>query len=208
MSRLRHLRTVLTWAAAVLAVVLLTVMVLIPRLTGWVPLTVLSGSMEPTIPIGSLVVVERLDGQQPDLSGIEVGDAITFMPNPNDPTLVTHRVVSTGGRADGTPVFITRGDANGTNDPGPVSAEQVRGVVRYHVPYAGYVSTVLNVEQKQQGVVVLAGVLFLYAGLQVVQSVRRPGPTMGRRPAQPGTPGASATSQASDERTRAGAFSR
>lgn len=173
MSALRRLPAVLAWAAVVLVTALLLVMVLIPRLTGWVPLTVLSGSMEPGIPTGSLVAVERLEGEA-DVARIEVGDVITFLPNPDDPTLVTHRVVSIGGMADGSPVFVTRGDANGSNDAAPVGATQVRGEVRYHVPYAGYLSTLLNVEQKQQGVIVLAGVLFLYAGLQVVRAVRRP----------------------------------
>lgn len=173
MTTLKRLPAFLAWAAVVVAVALLAVMVLIPRLTGWIPLTVLSGSMEPTIPVGSMVVVERLQGEA-DVADLEVGDVVTFMPRPNDPTLVTHRVVSTGGKADGTTVLVTQGDANGAPDPDPVTAEQARGVLRYHVPYAGYLSTVLNLERKQQGVIAVAGLLFLYAGVQVVRAVRGP----------------------------------
>lgn len=173
MTLLKRLPAVLVWAAVLLVGGLLTVMVLLPRLMGWVPLTVLSGSMEPTIPTGSMVVVERLEGEA-DLAKVEVGDVISFMPRPNDPTLVTHRVVSTGGKADGSTVLVTKGDANGANDRDPVAAEQARGLVRYHVPYAGYVSRLLNVEQKQQGVVAVAGLLFVYAAVQVAQVVRGP----------------------------------
>ncbi|WP_153397099.1 signal peptidase I [Ornithinicoccus halotolerans] len=162
---------VATWAVAALMAVLLLVVILIPRLTGWVPLTVLSGSMEPTIPTGSLVVVERLHGEA-DLTGIGTGDVITFMPHPDDPTLVTHRVVSAGTRADGTTVFVTQGDANAAADPEPVGAQQVRGTVRYHVPYAGHLSRLLNVEQKRTGVFLAAALLFGYAGVQVVRALR------------------------------------
>ncbi|WP_162802055.1 signal peptidase I [Ornithinimicrobium murale] len=171
MTLLKRLTVIFVWGLLLLVGCLLTVMVLIPRLTGWVPLTVLSGSMEPTIPTGSLVVVERLQGEG-DLAEVAVGDVVTFMPRPQDPTLVTHRVVSIGGRADGSTVLVTKGDANGANDPDPVAAEQARGLVRYHIPYAGHLSTVLNVEQKKHGVIAVAGLLFAYAATRVVRAVR------------------------------------
>lgn len=159
------------WALAALVLALLAVMIVIPRLTGWVPLTVLSGSMEPAIPTGSMVAIERIDGEA-DLAGIGTGDLITFMPRPEDPTLITHRVISQGARADGTTVFITQGDANNAPDPDPVGAEQIRGKVRYHVPYAGHLSTLLNVEQKQNGLVIVASGLFAYAGFQALRTLR------------------------------------
>lgn len=180
---LKRLPTILVWVLVLLVGGLLTIMVLVPRLMGWVPLAVLSGSMEPTIPVGSMVVVERLQGED-DLADVAVGDVVTFMPRPQDPTLVTHRVVSIGGKADGSTVLVTKGDANGANDPDPVAAEQVRGLVQYHVPYAGYLSNVLNVEQKQQGVVAVAGLLFAYAAVQVVRAFR------GRREDRRDVPGA------------------
>lgn len=159
--------TLLTWALAALATALLVVLIVIPRLTGWVPLTVLSGSMEPAIPTGSMVAVERIEGEA-DLERIDVGDVITFMPRPQDPTLVTHRVISQGALADGGTVFVTQGDANQSPDPAPVDARQIRGKVRYHVPYAGYLSDVLNTGQKRTGVVIVAGVLFVYAARQAL----------------------------------------
>ena len=173
MSTTKHILNILTWLLFLLAGVLLAVMVLIPRLNGWVPLAVLSGSMEPTIPTGSMVVIERVQGEA-DLAGIRTGDVITFLPRPDDPTLVTHRVMSQAVRADGSTIFVTRGDANSADDPDPVGATQIRGVLRYHVPMAGRLSLLLDVEQKRTGVIVVAGGLFLYAGWQVIQAVRTP----------------------------------
>lgn len=177
---MKRLLRLATWALAALVIALLTVMILIPRITGWIPLTVLTGSMEPSIPAGSMVVVQPLEGKEV-VTDVGTGDVITFMPHPDDPTLVTHRVVSQGVRADGTTVFITQGDANGAPDVDPVTAEQVRGTVRYHVPYAGHLSGLLNVDQKQQGIIVVAVGLFAYAGVQALRIVREV--TRGRREA-------------------------
>lgn len=173
MSIAKRVLNLLFWLLFLLAGALLTVMVLIPRLNGWMPLAVLSGSMEPTIPTGSMVVVERVQGEA-DVAAIRTGDVITFLPHPDDPTLVTHRVMSQAARADGTTVFVTRGDANSADDPEPVTAPQVRGVLRYHVPVAGRLSLLLDPEQKRTGVILAAGGLFLYAGWQVVTAVRTP----------------------------------
>lgn len=168
---MRRVLTAVLWAVAVGALALLVAMVLVPRLTGWVPLTVLSGSMEPSIPAGSMIAVEPLHGEE-GLHQVEVGDVVTFMPWPDDPTLVTHRVHSVGTTVDGETVLTTQGDANDAVDPEPVAAQQLRGKVRYHVPHAGRLSTVLNTDQKRTGLTVAAAGLFGYAGWQVLSAAR------------------------------------
>lgn len=145
----------------------LAALVVVPRLLGWAPLTVLSGSMEPTIPTGSQVVVSAVD----DVQELQVGDVITVMPYPNDATLVTHRIVERADTTDG-PVFTTQGDANDVVDPWEVTETQIRGEVRYWVPGAGYVATVLSGHTKALGTLVIAVTLFGYAGMQVVSAVR------------------------------------
>lgn len=175
-ARRRPLRLVarlVTGAVLIALVTLLLLLVLIPRALGWVPLTVLSGSMDPAIPAGSQVIVAPIEGEQ-DLRAVQVGDVVTFMPHPDDDTLVTHRVVSIGVRADGAAALTTRGDANGADDPQPVTAEQVRGLVRYHVPFAGHLAALITPTQKQAGVTVAAVLLFGYAGTQVIAALRRP----------------------------------
>jgi signal peptidase len=121
--------------------VLGVVCLVLPKILGAVPLTVLSGSMAPTMPSGSLAVVRPMDATQ-----AQVGDVLCYQAEPDDPTLVTHRVtaVTRNGHGDGDVSLTLQGDANSAPDAGLVSPEQVRGSVVYAVPYLGWVATGLN----------------------------------------------------------------
>lgn len=125
-------------SAAVFPLATFTIAVLVPLacflvtswLLGWKLQPVLSASMEPTYPTGSLLVVEPVDP-----SAIRPGMVITYT-DPGDPArLVTHRVLRP---APGEVVsFLTQGDANFTPDPLPVPARMVRGKVAHHVTHLG-----------------------------------------------------------------------
>jgi signal peptidase len=108
--------------------------VVVPRLIGAVPLTVVSGSMEPSISPGDLVVVRPVDAAQ-----IAMGDVITFQPESDNPALVTHRVIGVTLGAEGVSGFVTQGDANNAADT-PIVADQVKGRVAYTVPLVGWVT--------------------------------------------------------------------
>ena len=117
----------------------------VPQVAGYQMYIVLSGSMSPEFDTGSLAFVRETEPEQ-----LVVGDVITFR-NPNNPeSLTTHRVVEIQ-RDDGLR-FITRGDANNVNDPNPVPAENVVGMVTFTVPYVGYL---LNFVQTTQGLILL-----------------------------------------------------
>lgn len=91
---------------------------------------VTSGSMEPSVPMGALVLVA------PEPAGdVGVGDVITFvLPD----RVVTHRVVAIE-PSDSGPVFVTRGDANPAPDPARLEVRGVVGVPRLVVPDLGFV---------------------------------------------------------------------
>jgi signal peptidase I len=167
----RRAGNVVLWLLLAAVATLAVLMVLIPRLTGWVPLTILTGSMEPTIPTGSQVVVRTIDGEA-DAANLDIGDVVTFMPYPQDPTLVTHRIVSRTLSPGGDVSFGTQGDANDAVDSWTLTATQLRGVVQYHVPYAGYLATALDGNQKQTGVGAVAAALLAYAVVQLAGAVR------------------------------------
>ena len=127
-------RRVLTWVAGtlvVLVVALAVAVAVVPAVGGATPLTVLSGSMEPALPVGSTVVV------RPQPAGsIAAGDVITFTDREEgsaETRVVTHRVIEVRPG----PEFVTMGDANDTPDPGVVPAADVLGVQWYHVPWVG-----------------------------------------------------------------------
>lgn len=152
----------------VLAAVILLVLALIvvPRATGGVPLTVLSGSMRPTVPEGSVVIVRDVE---PD--DLRIGDVITYQIRSGDPTLVTHRIVGITVGGDG-PTFRTRGDANDAVDPNPVVAEQVKGKVWYHVPFVGRLTGRLDGSQRGLAVRLVATALVAWSAWLIIGSLR------------------------------------
>jgi signal peptidase len=116
----------------VLSVTWVTALWILPRTGLGQSLNVLTESMVPAIPAGSLIIIRSVDPRQ-----IAVGDAITFHPRSNDDALVTHRVVDSVSGPDRGLSFRTRGDANSGNDPNLVPAAAIIGKVVYQVPYIG-----------------------------------------------------------------------
>jgi signal peptidase I len=123
---LSRITTVLVVAAVLLAVLLAGV-----RLFGLQPYTVLSGSMEPVYPTGSLLYVKAVKPE-----GVEVGQAITFVLN-EDLVVATHRVVEID---EENQRVYTKGDANESVDGAPVHFNNLIGVPVFAIPYLGYVS--------------------------------------------------------------------
>ena len=80
----------------------------VPRAFGYEIYTVISGSMEPAIPTGSLVYVKYIQPEE-----IQTEDVIAFYGTDADGSIVTHRVVSNSAAMGN---FITKGDANSDND--------------------------------------------------------------------------------------------
>ncbi|MCZ4499745.1 MAG: signal peptidase [Marmoricola sp.] len=131
----RRIATVVAVAVTVAISAVLVVAVLVPRLAGATPYVILTGSMRPQMPPGTLVVTRPVAA-----SDVGVGEVITYQLVSGKPTVVTHRVVAQGISAVGEQVFRTRGDANTATDVGWVRAVQIRGARWYAVPYLGYLT--------------------------------------------------------------------
>lgn len=145
-----------TLLAAMLFV--LAVTVVIPRISGATPYTILTTSMKPTYPPGSLVVIKPADPAE-----LVVGTAVTYQIRSGEPDVVTHRIVATQQSGGGETTYITRGDNNGADDENPVQYGQIRGKVWYSVPYMGYVNNWLNGEQRKITVTIIVVALAGYA---------------------------------------------
>ncbi len=104
--------------------------------------TVLSGSMEPAIPVGALAIVRQSEDIQP-------GDIVVYQ---SDSMLVLHRVVQRQGDT-----LITRGDANNAPDPA-ILMNSVKGELVAAIPHLGRLVNFC----RRPGVVVflLAGLVF------------------------------------------------
>ena len=125
---LQIISTILVALAVLLAVALVGV-----RLAGIRTFTVLSGSMEPTYHVGSLIYVKKVDP-----AAIRPGQVITFMLDEN--TIATHRVVGiVPDEEDPTVIrFRTKGDANDAEDGSLVHYKNVIGTPVFSIPYLGY----------------------------------------------------------------------
>ena len=124
-----------SWVVLVACVLLIVAFVFVPRLTGSTPYTVLTGSMRPTMPPGTTIVVKPID-----FANITVGDVITYQIASGRPEVVTHRVIGVTVTPDGVRLE-TQGDANPIPDRELVREEQVRGKAWYWLPVIGFFTT-------------------------------------------------------------------
>lgn len=93
--------------------------------SGIYPYIVLSGSMEPAVKTGSIILV------QTRAEHVKQGDVILYQSGNEN---ITHRIVGHTGKD-----YITKGDANAQNDFFPVKQKQIKGKVIYAIPLLGYV---------------------------------------------------------------------
>lgn len=108
-------------------------LIIVPQLFGVSMKTVISGSMEPYIPVGSLAVIKPCDASE-----LTVGDDVTYkLPSG---IYVTHRIV---GKDDKTGLIQTQGIANDIPDV-PIYADIILGKVIFSVPLAGYAVSFLS----------------------------------------------------------------
>ncbi len=109
-----------------LVVIAAAIPLTIPNFMGYEVYNVVSGSMEPTIPIGSIIYVKEVDPTE-----IYSGDIIAFR---SEGSVIMHRVTENK-VVEGT--FTTKGDANDGEDMNDVPYENLIGVVVRHIPVLG-----------------------------------------------------------------------
>ncbi len=122
----------LTWVLTSLAAILIVWFSL--GVFSYQPKVIMTGSMEPLIRPGDVVIVNNKDKQ------VKVGDIIMF---PHDQIKVTHRVVAVK-ENEGQRTFTTKGDANPDPDLEPVPEQKVQGKVVLVVPKIGQAARLLH----------------------------------------------------------------
>jgi len=133
-AALRSISTVLVIIVAILAFLISGI-----RLFGFQVYGVLSGSMEPTYAVGSLVYVKAVD---PD--DLKLRDVITFSVSPK--TVVTHRIVEIVPDENNPAMmrYRTKGDANESADASLVGPADIIGRVAFSVPHLGNVASYIQ----------------------------------------------------------------
>jgi signal peptidase len=118
----------------VLVLVFLVLAVVVPALvTDWRPMAVVSGSMQPAVSPGAMVLVEPASRH----SYYSSPSIITFYDQSRPGHLVTHRVLDTRADQIGEVSYATKGDANRVPDSARVPHDDVIGSVRMVVPFVG-----------------------------------------------------------------------
>ena len=119
----------------VAAAVILAILMVGARLVGLQVFTVLSGSMEPTYHVGSLIYVKDVDPFE-----LEAGDVITFMLD--EDTVATHRIVEVVPDEEDSSVIRFR--TNDAVDGSLVHYKNVLGSPIFTIPKLGYVANYIQ----------------------------------------------------------------
>jgi signal peptidase len=134
----------------------------LPKVWGFAPLIVLSGSMEPAIFPGDVVVIRAQKAEQ-----YRIGDIVTYL---EGQTAFTHRIVA---REDG--LFLLKGDQNNIVDEA-LGPEKLEGKVLLTIPKIGLALVFLK---KPAGLAVLALLVSLYVFGEDLYTWVKKGPRRG-----------------------------
>jgi len=141
-KKIVHLLAIISYA-----LIIIYAIVCIPMIFGHHPVVVLSGSMEPTYKVGSVIYYKKVSEKE-----LKKGDVITF--NANNNKMVSHRIVSIDNG-----LIETKGDANNVSDVNKIRYGNVRGKVgKISIPYVGYYIKLVN---DNLTLVVIAAVIIL-----------------------------------------------
>lgn len=192
MARIRSL--ILTVAAIIGAFCILVFGVSL--VLGLKPQIVVSGSMEPTIPTGSLLMAKEVSAAE-----IEVGDIVT-LDRPNNGGLVTHRVTSVEQQHTNWEVTM-RGDANAADDPFPYTV-RTAGKIVATIPWVGYLAGMFRTPFGLTGIAVFgAALLVTFLWRPADRSAEQPAaPAAGEAP-NPEAPNPEASTRQAPDRAEA-----
>ncbi len=152
----------LIWIALFAVLVGFSILTHLAPVSGRELFIIIGGSMEPAIPIGSLVIATKVDAM-----AVAVGDVVTI--RADNGIFVTHRVIRVLDAPEGRS-FKMQGDANMSADAGLVPAHAIVGAANQYVPYAGYARHFLSTIPGLVAVLsVLGTLLLIYFLLGILQ---------------------------------------
>ena len=159
----RAVLRVTRWAGMIALVAVIALANLAPRL-GHQLLIIRGPSMEPTIPLGSIVFERPVQ-----VASLAAGDVVTF--TSSNGVVITHRIVDgprvtsaddvVDGAVSGEATVLTKGDANTTPDPVRIPVSAILGVVEAHAPALGWVLAWLQLPTGLVSLVSLLGCLMV-----------------------------------------------
>lgn len=120
-------------------VVALILITFIAGLQPYKPVAVMSNSMVSAFRRGDVVISKKIKKNKIDT--LQVGDVLEYA---LDKSTIMHRIIEIKYDKEGKKIFITKGDNNNMADQEPVTEEQVKGIVKFSIPFLGYPSVLLS----------------------------------------------------------------
>ena len=125
-------------------------------------LTVQSGSMEPTIHKGSIILIKPSEDYK-------INDVVTVREPANPKVSVTHRIVGIE-ETDGKTLYITKGDANNSADTEKKPKENILGNVLFSIPYFGYPVAFAKTQLGLVLLVIIPATLIIFSELMTIKN--------------------------------------
>ncbi|MDJ0376791.1 signal peptidase I [Cryobacterium sp. PH31-L1] len=164
---LQALGLAVSGALLLLVVMLLALLVIVPKITGATPLTVLTSSMEPHLPPGTMIVVGPVNTDD-----LVIGDVATYQIHSGEPAVITHRITAISSSTDGSRRFQFQGDNNSLPDPDLVLSTQIQGRLWYFFPLIGHANNFVNGASRAVIIPAVALALLGYSAVMLVTGVR------------------------------------
>lgn len=140
-----------------------------PTIFGHQMYYVLSGSMEPKLHTGSIIIVKKRTKN----TVLSTGEIITFKMPYNEKILVTHRIKEIV-HDDGQVFYRTKGDANPVQDPWVVDKQSVVSVYSgITIPVVGYFYKMIHTHNSIYGILLFVGLVLLFTGMNVFRKSDR-----------------------------------
>lgn len=132
-----------------IVLIIIVIIMYTPRIFGFKTYTVKTGSMLPTYKIGSIIYVEPIT----NIDNLSIGDVITFR---RGTKVITHRINNIDRENK---LIETKGDNNTSIDSAKVEYNSIIGVVKFNIPFLGYISLFLSNEPIFKIIIVVSTII-------------------------------------------------
>ncbi len=108
------------------------------------PSVIITGSMEPQIKPGDIILVEKIADIK-DIESLSVNDVIQFH---RDGILISHRIIEIKTNEEEGLLYKTKGDNNSGPDTGLVKPQDIKGTIKYIIPKVGWLTLLIKSDRE------------------------------------------------------------